>query len=116
MGTSDSGRRAFLASAVCATAATISVPYRRLRFAQADLRGALVPLDGVAIGMGPILATELTAGCALSVRVHRGRQCVFLRDQLLGWLPEGANAAIGRAFLADVRFDEAGRMRITMFL
>ena len=73
-------------------------------------------LRAVALGMGPIFASELAPGMSLPCRPCHGRVGVFWRDQFIGCLPERAEGAVDQVRLAAIAFDTAGRLHIDVLV
>ena len=73
-------------------------------------------LRAVALGMGPVLASELAPGMSLPCRPCHGRVGVYWRDQFIGCLPDPSGDAVDQVRLAGIAFDAAGRLHIEILV
>lgn len=111
----SASRRQFLLFGVCYW--TLTSATQLSNGTRVASKRAVVSLDGVAVGLGPLLADLLTPGTLLQVRPGNGIQPVYYNEYFLGWLSNHVGTVVeAQARVAFAAFDEAGKFDIQIKL
>ena len=103
------GRRAVLAGIATIAAGFHPGGARTVR------AGGLVPLSGVALGIGPLAVAELRGRPRLTVDRLHGRLVARHAGRFLGWLPPGTRIrAQDRVRVAAAQIDARGRLHVSV--
>ena len=105
-------RRIFVKATGGAAVATALPLSRGARFSTHPSHA--VGLDGVWLGIGPLVAAELRPGLLLPTAKRRGRIGVFFDGDVIGWLPSQIESAPGSVRIVGAQFDRAGRLKISV--